>query len=71
MDKSDVEALRLCCILDLHGLTQNVNSATHKRRRTVDLVISRELSSIIGKLYTYMNTELNKLNEWFKAKRLC
>jgi hypothetical protein len=25
----------------------------------------------IGKLYTNMNTELEKLNEWFKANRLC
>ena len=39
--KSDVEARRFCSILNSHGLTQHVNSATHKGGHTLDLVISR------------------------------
>ena len=46
-NKSDVEADRLCSILYSHGLTQHINGATHKGGHTLDLVISRELSSII------------------------
>jgi len=45
--KSNVEAHRFWCILDSHGLTQHVNSTTHKGGYTLDLVISRESSPII------------------------
>ena len=45
--KSDVEASRFCNILDSHGLTQHVNSATYKVGHTLDLVISRESSIIL------------------------
>ena len=40
-DECDVEARRFCSILDSHGLTQQVNSETHKGGHTLDLVISR------------------------------
>ena len=46
-NKSNVEARRFCSILDSHGLTQQVNRTTHKEGYTIDLVISRESSSII------------------------
>ena len=45
--KSNVEARTFFSILDSHGLTQHVNSATHKGGHTLYLVISRESSPII------------------------
>ena len=45
--KSDVNARKFCSTLDSHGLTPNVNSATHKGGHTLDLVISRDSRPII------------------------
>jgi len=46
-NKSAAKASRFYSILDPHGSTQDVKSATHKRCNTLDLVISKESSSII------------------------
>jgi len=44
--KSNVEARTFFSILDSHGVTQHLNSATHKRGHLLDSVISRESSPI-------------------------
>ena len=43
----NVEAHRFYSILDSHGFTEHVNSATHKGGHPLGLVISREWSPII------------------------
>jgi len=45
--KSNGEARTFFSILDSHGLTQHINSATHKGGHRLDLVISRESSPIL------------------------
>jgi len=47
--KFNVEVRTFFSILDSHGFTHHVNSATHKEGHTLDLVISRESSSIIAR----------------------
>jgi hypothetical protein len=45
--KSDTDACHFTSILSAHGLIQHVSGATHKKGHTLDVVITREVSSLL------------------------